>query len=237
MREDMFKVIVERPRLRLGRHDGSRYRRGMVKSLFRDPEDAPSFQRMGFPRKDKHLNENLAPLKRYLAKQVGRRWDAVYAEISARVDRKSAVQAHVLQHIDDFVAREVMFFDGVPYSLRWGRVAPLRQSLYVCPLDGVLKIHRARKDRPAPPEPPIPLDTWGELRRVRGEWVYVELARIPERPEQRQRCFDVLLGAHLDDRWFSHGNLFTARFGRGDRYAVATRPAGKRELRRARLAT
>jgi hypothetical protein len=69
MREDMFKVIVERPRLVNSNgysRDGRR---------FRNREEVGSF--LGMKRgydSTKWLNENLAPLRRYLASQVNRPW-------------------------------------------------------------------------------------------------------------------------------------------------------------------
>jgi len=71
-------------------------------------DDLPSHEGMRAPHvRDwggKVLNENLAPLRRYLERQVGRKWDKVYAEISAQLRPTSAVQQHVRDHLHDFVA-------------------------------------------------------------------------------------------------------------------------------------
>jgi hypothetical protein len=75
MREDMFKVIVERPR-RGGR---MRTRTGRI---FRASEEVSSKLGMKqgyFDRK--WLNENLSPLKRWLESQANRPWDKVYSEL------------------------------------------------------------------------------------------------------------------------------------------------------------
>ena len=80
MRDDMARVIVERPRVRP--HNNRKGRRWAL-------EDLPSHEgmrRAAALRGDrKELNENLAPLRRYLEGQVGRPWDKVYAEIAARL--------------------------------------------------------------------------------------------------------------------------------------------------------
>src|SRR5271165_2006931 len=95
MKKDFFHVLLERSRLgghgdRKGRH---------VKW-----EDAPTKQSMKRSHKDtKSLNENLKPLKRYLEKQVGRAWNAVYSDIRENLSPDSAVQKHVIDHIKDFV--------------------------------------------------------------------------------------------------------------------------------------
>ena len=49
------------------------------------------------------LNENLAPLQRYLARQVGRPWNKIYAEIAEHLKPTSTVQQHVRDHLKDFV--------------------------------------------------------------------------------------------------------------------------------------
>jgi hypothetical protein len=80
MRDDMARVLVERPRIpahkaRKGRH--------------RDFEGLPSHEGMRRAAElsgdRKMLNENLKPLRRYLEKQVGRPWDTVYSEIAAHL--------------------------------------------------------------------------------------------------------------------------------------------------------
>lgn len=99
MRADMAKVIVERPR-RIERHTP----RGRTVA----PDDQPSHEGMRARHVrnwgGKVLNENLKPLRRYLAKQVGRPWNKVYAEISANLRPSSAIQQHVRDHLHDFVA-------------------------------------------------------------------------------------------------------------------------------------
>ena len=45
------------------------------------------------------LNENLAPLRRYLHAQIGRPWNKVFSEICAGIDRRNTVQQHIHQHI------------------------------------------------------------------------------------------------------------------------------------------
>lgn len=65
MRADMNKVIVERPR-------GGRGYPQRSERFARNVEDWPSRARKCHY-KTKYLNENLAPLKRYLRSQVGHR--------------------------------------------------------------------------------------------------------------------------------------------------------------------
>src|ERR1043165_4004134 len=98
MREDMSRVIVERPRIIEGIA-----RKGRA----RDPEELPLQQGMHRSQRErggwKMLNENLAPLSRFLERQVGRPWDKVYSEVAERLRIDSTVQHHVRDHLGDFV--------------------------------------------------------------------------------------------------------------------------------------
>ena len=142
MREDMFKVIVERPRV------GSRYgTKAKIRFLSDDdwrPRVTGKQVLRGKKSMGKYLNENLAPLKRYLFKQRGRKWDDVFSEICARLDTGSTVKMHVREHLDDFVMREVRLDqDGMYWGTSyWGlprRPDQWWPDLYVCPIDGRLK--------------------------------------------------------------------------------------------------
>ena len=136
MRADMYKVIVERPRWCAFRGKSSHPTRVMRHAGKRDPEGAIAvrgMRRLTHLSRGKHkkqLNENLSPLKRFLHRRVGRRWNDVYSEISRRICPRSAVQLHILQHLNDFVD-----FSGSEAMPRWPR------ALWVDPQDGILK-HR-----------------------------------------------------------------------------------------------
>lgn len=238
MRSDMAKVIVERPRMRRpARGQGSPYPRAKLERTFaRDLEDAPSRLGMAAGHADKWLNENLAPLRRYLERQVGRPWSAVHSEISAHVRVTSAVQAHIKQHLEDFVVTSVVMIDGVPHGGPYG-LQPLRgrrwgDGFYVCPRTGIL---RRTPEQPSSKQRrfgrTLRLDAIHELREVDGAWRHVTLARRPE-SVQPGRHFDVLLDGFLDATWFDHRARYQVLFGRSDAYAVAVRAPGRRELRR-----
>jgi hypothetical protein len=70
-----------------------------------DSELQPAKQGMKYRWADtKSLNENLTPLRCYLARQAGRPWNKVYSEISANLKATNAVQQHVRDHLEDYVA-------------------------------------------------------------------------------------------------------------------------------------
>lgn len=142
MRKDMSKVIVERPRL------GRSFKRkpGRTRPL-EDDEGEPLRAREGKRKleKTKNLNENLAPLRRFLEGQAGRPWDKVYAEIAENLRPSSTVQQHVRDHIEDFVAVKTRMQDSVVMCVdgRFGGV-PRKLSedyrkLFVHPKTGLLR--------------------------------------------------------------------------------------------------
>jgi hypothetical protein len=102
MRKDMSKVIVERPR---HGHSARHCRLGRPSELEgADGEPLRMRVRSGRLRKTKSLNENLAPLQRFLEAQVGRPWNKIYSEIAQHLKPTSTVQQHVRDHLGDLVA-------------------------------------------------------------------------------------------------------------------------------------
>jgi hypothetical protein len=149
----MHKVIVERPRR------GSRgpYR-GVKWEKNARLEDLPTKEGIGRRHvvwgRQKELNENLAPLERYLRKQVGRPWDAVYRDICAGLKVTSAVQLHVRQHLWDYVERYVTIdenrrvFRKPGRWLRWPDALDPGE-LYIHPGTGLLAVVKARRRGPS----------------------------------------------------------------------------------------
>lgn len=234
MRWDMYEVIIERPRV------GGKYLRvnGRERERERDPEYAPLLGPISRGRGSKHLNENLAPLRRFLVSRVGRPWNEVHSEICADLRLTSAVQKHVLDHLRDMVYTHVVrAFDQLRVHGRNG-VEPLgyrrRNTIaYVCPDTGRLALLPPRP-RPRPPQDPdlVQLDASAQLRRLGGVWYHITLAPVPK-DTSFDRAFDVTLGrrlAVLGPSW-QLGTLLQQRYGRWDRYAVAKRQLGKKELR------
>lgn len=138
MRNDMFKVIVERPRHGVGyyRTLPNDYRAAKRFKLDDDFEVDDEFCSSKLPMRSrrlgwdsKQLNENLNPLRRFLAKNVGRPWNDVYSEICSQLDTGSTVKQHVRQHLTDFVTvKTYIDVDGDLIALtRWGpREGPYR---------------------------------------------------------------------------------------------------------------
>jgi hypothetical protein len=142
MRKDMHKLIVERERLG-GREEARSVRRAKHGDLSGLPRHEGMRKPHRVRRSWKQLNENLAPLKRYLRKQVGRPWNAVYREISRELRPSSAVQQHVRGHLWDFVHRHVVLGEAGAVFLaphvrpEWPRQL-FEGDLYVHPENGLL---------------------------------------------------------------------------------------------------
>jgi len=123
----MSKVILERARR--GRPNDRAARRGR-----NDLEGPQKLAIRAFYDRDWHGKEtrdHLSPLRRYLRSQVGRPWNTVYSEICAGIDRRSAVQRHLLEHIEDYIATKVVAHGKV------------RQDLYVDPRTGIIRPNAA----------------------------------------------------------------------------------------------
>lgn len=182
MRKDMSKVVIERPR------SGSGWRRKGRTVQLEGEDDTPLRQRVvaNEPPGTKQLNDNLAPLRRFLEKNVGRSWNKVYSEIAENIRPTSTLQKHVLEHVDDFVGTKTFMKGGIVhvlYGRYGGKPVPVGESyflLYVHPKTG--KLMRNRNYRTLPP---------GRVRKK-------------DKPEDRRRDLGPLRQAHFftDGAWW-----------------------------------
>lgn len=247
----MPKVIVERPR-----RGGGWLRKGRP---LRDDDLALSeFEVRSRDRKrgyyTKELNENLAPLKRYLEKQVGRPWNKVWSEVCENLKPSNTVQQHVRDHIPDFVAIKTSLKDGeVWVHGRYGDPTPLKTAyvkLYVDPKSGLIRRNkhfpgwknlyrdaRAARVRANAERRRIVSETKQLHLLDDGGWWEVTLAEIPlivkemetrdgvHRVTQEKAVQDVVHRARLSV--FSREDLY----GRPRVYAKAKRQLSKKEMR------
>jgi hypothetical protein len=194
MRKDMAKVVVTRPRIldsvvRNGRAIPDEIQPKTI-GLRRHAQERGGY---------KMLNENLAPLRRYLEAQVGRPWNVVYSEISANLKPSSTVQQHMRDHLDDFVnlhPRPRLRRRWIDAEQRWvAEPAPWFEPLFVdrrgilrrtAELSWVRRYERMRQGRPPPaPKDLVRLSALRELRKIDGVWFEVTMAPLPQ-PEYRR---------------------------------------------------
>jgi hypothetical protein len=229
MRADMAKVIVERPRLGGGvrRPKGNRKRARLALA-----DQLP--MREGIKRQwqswRKSLNEHLGPLRRYLQSQVGRPWNKVHSEISQHLRLDSAVQSHVLDHLDDYVAKHVEEIDGELYSWSGYSVGHrLRSPFYVCPRTGLLRENKQYRDGKRQrkklqlPTDRVEIDAWHHYCRIGGVWYEVCLKPLNQEAIGR---WDVVLKTRVDWQLMSE---LRERYGL-PAFAVSKRQLNKREV-------
>ncbi len=209
MRKDMSKLIVERPRRGRAVAGLKPGRTRVVADDDGEPVRARGAREPKGPlRKTKMRNENLAPLKRYLAANVGRPWNKVFSEISENLKPTSTVQQHVRDHLQDFVAVHARTRAGVLHAVsRWGRELPLAEDyrpFYVHPRTGLLRRNddfkrwsrrrrdQAQADAAARAGRMREVDAKTQLHLFDGGWWEIKLANIGD-----GRQADVVLSAGL----------------------------------------
>jgi hypothetical protein len=185
MRSDMQKIIVERPRWGSAfpnYKSGLRLHADQVRSAVETADDFDSGPaRASSARRYKGLNENLAPLRRYLAQQVGRPWDKVFSEIRKNLDTRSALGLHVMQHLEQFIAVKTFLIDGVVHARRWRGLDPV-EGLYVHPVSGLVRYlkpkprRRRRWNEPDPNREPnfVRLSPTTAFEKIDGIWYRFE---------------------------------------------------------------
>jgi hypothetical protein len=233
MRDDMFEVVIERPRHKSRARFPRKLRRRDAFATRHDPE------RLGFVSgislTDKSLNENLSPLRRYLERQVDRPWDKVWSEICALLKPSSAVQQHLRDHVSDFVAVKTFSKDGDVWISNAFLIAPQplkgsRVRLYVDPRSGLLrrnKFYQTRRQSNAAKvkrmhevSPPLQIHHFGK----HGWWEVVLTPTNLDRYQIKRRGLDVVIQSGFS-------NLMPhALYGRESVYAIAKRQLSKREI-------
>lgn len=241
MRPDMAKVIVERPRFGSCIHGTPKGYRRSIQRLAAEGGPIREGMKRRWRGGTKRLNEHLGPLRRYLDSQVGRPWNKVFSEICACIDRNSAVQDHVRDHVQGYVAVQVILIDGIPCNGEggWHYGQPLHtfryRPWYVCPRTGLLRrvkvVSRKRQRRQEEKQLPryFPVGVGLQCRLLDGAWHLVTLKPLPTPDYHRGRCLDrdVLL-----DRPVCEITEADAKRHYGAAvYAVAKRRLARRKLR------
>lgn len=230
MRNDMAKVIVERPRVGGDKKVGLK---GEKRRQTRLGDDAPAFESMKSRwRERKQLNENLSPLKRFLRSRVGKPWNDVFSEICANIKVDSTVQKHVRDHVFDYVETNVVMVDGVPHDTRGRKL--YFEVVYVHPETGILMAMPARKRYRwggyRTKFEQIKLDRFTKNVKVDGFWYRVGFKELPKLVDGVPEI-DVILKAPA---YPSPGNWrceFTREWG-APIYAVSKRQLNSREIKR-----
>jgi hypothetical protein len=259
MRSDMFKVIVERPRLVRGDWLGGGRESGFRQFLKSEERPHKIGMRAGHLQR-KWLNENLAPLRRFLISSAGRPWDKVRSEVVAQIDLRSTVQQHIMEHVDDYVLTEVfvkprsetqpgkrgvVFLYRPSYS-RSGALLTVQESnrpLFVDPRTGILRetqyeAHRKASKRAAKTEYELEqsktirvIDSTRQFRCFNEIWYEVAIAPVPGTQlwEWQRRRMKPLEKAKLEKVWCVLEKRWLTRF-EADTYVTTKRQLSTKEI-------
>lgn len=154
MRDDMAKVVTERPR----RGHGNRSRKTTGRSMrlydsncdYDEPTRLPIARRRQYGYDCKELSDLIGPLRRYLRSCVGRPWTNVHSEMSCKLDRRSVSGSHIWDHVrweietDCYIGEDRLAY---PSRRMYGlRDTPI-DGLYVHPKTGLIREQRPWKTR------------------------------------------------------------------------------------------
>lgn len=153
MRNDMSKVVTERPRYghsNRSKKTGLRIRRWDRKSYYNGEDGLDGPHRIKSSRQgqygwdSKEFSDRIGPLKRFLQSQIGRHWDKIYSELAQTLDKRSLTGRHIWSHVWDYVERDCVIGDDQKvYRIyckesHFGKQNEVYKPLYVHPKTGVL---------------------------------------------------------------------------------------------------
>ncbi len=241
MRADLNKLLCERERV--GHSDKYKHYRRLKKF---NPAPGEEGENLPFTEGTKHrygydgksFNENLSPLRGAIRANLGKRWDTFYSDLCKNFDKRSVINQHILQHLFQYVEREVYIEDGELW-VRQGQYSrsgdvKLRDSRYteyfVDPRDGIMKKNKwykgdkARKDRKAAEAraAELAVTRWIDedtvLRNIEGVWFHFTLADVPaghyeyEKPLDKDE-FSIGYGTKRTKTWDQLDKYQRERFG------------------------
>ena len=136
MREDMRKLICERPRGGKAWSEKNHIHKIRRK---KPEEDEVGGKKRGFVM-DKYFNDYLSPLKRFLAKAAakGRKWDDIYSEICEVLPKDGTLQIHVHDHLKYMVEKDVTLVDGELFDTKGDLIKRYYNFFWVDAKTGIL---------------------------------------------------------------------------------------------------
>lgn len=185
MRDDMFKIIVERPRA----YSRTKFSNIRHNAKVNDYVDDSASSKIGMRRlwgisgeNRKYLNENLQPLVRFLHSRVDQPWDQVFSEICENINTNSTVQKHVRDHIRDYVGIDYRFQNGTKRRANY-------QPLFFVDETGILRTN---------------------ARKGESKYTYAYRQRVEELKERRQKELDSVYRRIGDEElWKINGIWYT----------------------------
>jgi len=203
MREDMSKVVIERPRLGHGlpsRKTRLRIRRYDPDKEYDDLPSRVSGSRSKYirSREIKYFSDLIGPLRRFLRKNVGRPWNLVYSEMKEILDDRTVTGRHVFEHVEWEVETHALIGDdGELYKLEYGRRYQPIYEFYVDPRTGLLcwsdnesserRLRKLRKlERDAPEVNRVLLSINTCYAKLNGIWYFIEFKNYENEDDRDQ---------------------------------------------------
>jgi hypothetical protein len=154
MRDDMAKVVTERPRR--GHGNGSKKTTGPLIRRFDpdreydEPTRLPVARGRQYGYEAKEFSDLINPLKRYLRSCLGRPWNNVHSELSLKLDRRSVAGSHIWDHVMSEIETDCYIGDNrLAYSnrRRYPNTEIPVDGLYVHPRTGLIREQRGSRRR------------------------------------------------------------------------------------------
>jgi hypothetical protein len=178
MREDMSKVLTERPR-------SKGWDRGFERNKERSEDDFLEKESMKLRHKDrKSFSDLLGPLYRFVDSKVGKPWNDVFSEICQHIKPKSTLQLHVLGHLKHIVLTNVIVegeFIRRPTDKQYLNVTSYKKYklYYVDPTTGILRKAKIFPYEQPKKETTVVSNGMIQYRLVNKVWYVLEIAYLP----------------------------------------------------------
>ena len=154
MRDDMAKVVTERPRRGHGnaskKTTGRRIRHLDPDMEYDEPARLPVARGRQYGYEAKEFSDLINPLRRYLRSCIGRPWNKVHSELSRKLDRRSVAGSHIWDHIISEIETDChVGADRLVYSnrRRYLKTETPVVGLYVHPGTGLIREQRRSRRR------------------------------------------------------------------------------------------
>lgn len=148
MRDDMAKVVTERPRRghrnKSNKTTGLRIRRYDPDHEYDEPTRLPVARYRQYGYNAKEFSDLINPLKRYLRSRIGKPWNKVHSELSQKFDRRGVNGSHIWDHVMLEIETDCYIGDdGLAYTNNRKYIfrtceRPIR-GLYVHPKTGLIR--------------------------------------------------------------------------------------------------
>jgi hypothetical protein len=180
------KIVIERPRggMRISLRKVKGQKIALVKLTEEASIDGLLSPYLIKPRnKTKWFSDCLGPLYQWLQSHVGEYWDDVYSKLCQILDITTLSGQHIVSHVWQYVERNVLLIDGVPYRKnRRFSTLPLGywyKQLYVHPETGILCLaKRIPKVPEKKPDDFVFIDPYHHYQKINDVWYAIKLADL-----------------------------------------------------------